>query len=442
MSRHRAVFRCFAGCAGEYPLTRPIYRCPTCDGLLEVSHDVVALRERSAASWMKLFDERWMRTQWPYGSGVWGKREWVAPDVPDECIVSTGEGGTNVFWADRLGREIGMTELWIKLCGNSHTGSFKDLGMTVLVSVVRQAVAQNALSTRVLCCASTGDTSASLAAYGAAAGLPVAVLLPRGMVSNAQLVQPLAHGARVFALETDFDGCMAIVKELARRRLVYLANSMNPLRIEGQKTVSIEIVQQFEWEAPDWIVLPSGNLGNAAALYAGFKMMFELGLVARIPRLCIAQAERANPMYRAFVSGKDEVEPIHAETTLASAIQIGNPVSAPRAMAALRATNGVVEQATEEELAEACARADRTGLYTCPHTGVALACLFKLRQKGLIEAHHRVVVVSTANGLKFTEFKLDYHERRLAGIDARRANTPVIMEPDVERIADAIAQMG
>jgi threonine synthase len=442
MSRYRAIFRCFAGCSGQYPLTQPIYRCPTCDGLLEVAHDMEGLRDRGASAWMKLFDDRWMRTQWPYGSGVWGKREWVAPDVADDCIVSTGEGGTNVFWADRLGQEIGLSELWIKLCGNSHTGSFKDLGMTVLVSVVRQAVKEGALSTRVLGCASTGDTSASLAAYGAAAGLPVAVLLPRGMVTSAQLVQPLAHGARVFALETDFDGCMAVVKELARRRLVYLANSMNPLRIEGQKTVSIEIVQQFDWESPDWIILPSGNLGNAAALYAGFKMMLELGLVARLPRLCIAQAERANPMYRAFVAGKDVVDPIHAEPTLASAIQIGNPVSAPRAMAALRAMNGVVEQATEEELADASARADRTGLYTCPHTGVALACLFKLRHKGLVERHHRVVVVSTANGLKFTEFKLAYHELRLPGIRPARANAPSVMEPNVERVAQEIAAMG
>src|SRR5579859_5642794 len=429
MARQRAVFRCFAGCPGEYPLTQPIYRCPKCDGLLEVAHDVEALRDRSAASWMKLFDDRWMRTQWPFGSGVWGKREWVAPEMDDECIVSTGEGGTNMFWAERLGREIGVPDLWVKLCGNSHTGSFKDLGMTVLVSTVRQALKQGSLSARVLCCASTGDTSASLAAYGAAAGLPVAVLLPRGMVSSAQLVQPLAHGARVFALETDFDGCMAVVKELARRELVYLANSMNPLRIEGQKTVSLEIVQQFDWASPDWVILPGCNLGNAAALYAGFRMMQELGLIARLPRLCVAQAERANPMYRAFSAGKDVVEPIHAQSTLASAIQIGNPVSAPRAMAALRAMNGVVEQATEEELAEACSRADRTGLYTCPHTGVALACLFKLRDKGLIERNQRVVVVSTANGLKFTEFKLAYHERRVPGVESHGANTPIYMKP-------------
>jgi threonine synthase len=441
MARYRAVFRCFAGCGGEYPLTQPLYRCPVCGGLLEVAHDVDALRERSAAAWMKLFDDRWMRTQWPYGSGVWGKREWVAPEVPDDSIVSTSEGGTNVFWADRLGREIGLNELWIKLCGNSHTGSFKDLGMTVLVSVVQQAVKQGALSTRVLCCASTGDTSASLAAYGAVAGLPVVVLLPRGMVSAAQLVQPLAHGARVFALETDFDGCMSIVKELARRELVYLANSMNPLRIEGQKTVSIEIAQQFDWESPDWVILPSGNLGNAAALYAGFKMMLELGLVARMPRLCIAQAARANPMYRAFAAGKNVVEPIHAEPTLASAIQIGNPVSAPRAMAALHAMAGVVEQATEQELADACARADRTGLYTCPHTGVALACLFKLRDKGVIARDDRVVVVSTANGLKFTEFKAAYHERRLPGIETRHDSGLVLMPPDVERVAAEIATL-
>jgi threonine synthase len=441
MAGFRAAFRCFGGCKVEYPLTQPIYRCPQCDGLLEVAHDLEALRSRSGADWRKLFDERWMRTQWPYGSGVWGKREWVAPEVPDDCIVSTAEGGTNLFWAKRLGREIGVPDLWVKLCGNSHTGSFKDLGMTVLVSVVRQALKEGALAARVLCCASTGDTSASLAAYGAAAGMPVAVLLPRGMVSSAQLVQPLAHGARVFALETDFDGCMAVVKELARRDLVYLANSMNPLRIEGQKSVSIEMVQQLDWQTPDWVILPGGNLGNAAALYAGFAMMRDLGVVTRLPRMCIAQAAKANPMYRAFTAGTDVVEPMRAEATLASAIQIGNPVSAPRAMAALRSMNGVVEQATEQELAEASARADRTGLYTCPHTGVALACLFKLRARGLVEPGHRVVVVSTANGLKFTEFKLAYHELRLPGIDARYASGPVVMEPDVDRVAAAVAAM-
>jgi threonine synthase len=438
MSSYSACFRCFAGCPGAFPLTQAIYRCPTCGGLLEVAHDMDALRDRSAASWIKLFDERYMRTHWPYGSGVWGKREWVAPDVPDDLIVSTGEGGTNLFWAERLGREIGVGDLWIKQCGNAHTGSFKDLGMTVLVSVVRLALARGTVNVKAIACASTGDTSASLAAYGATAGLPVVVLLPRGKVSTAQLVQPLAHGAKVLALETDFDGCMKVVQELARRGLIYLANSMNPLRIEGQKTVAIEMVQQFDWEVPDWVVLPSGNLGNAAALYAGFRMMMELGLTTRLPRLCVAQAERANPMYRAFEAGKDEVDPVQAQPTQASAIQIGNPVSAPRAMAALRAMTGVVEQATEEELADAAARADRTGLYCCPHTGVALAATFKLRARGLIKDRDRVIVVSTANGLKFTEFKLGYHERALPGVTSARANEPIVLPPDVDAVARAI----
>jgi threonine synthase len=409
--------------------------------LLVVEHDMKPLAETSPAAWRKLFEERYMRTAWPYGSGVWGKREWVAPNVADEHIVSTSEGGSNLFWAERLGREIGMRDLWIKQCGNAHSGSFKDLGMTVLVSVVRQGIAEGAIKSRVIACASTGDTSASLAAYGATAGLPVAVLLPRGLVSTAQLVQPIAHGATVFALETDFDGCMAIVKELAKRDLVYLANSMNPLRIEGQKTVAIEIVQQFDWEVPDWVVLPSGNLGNADALYAGFRMMKELGLTDRFPRLCVAQAANADPMYRAFAAGKQEVEPTVARKTHASAIQIGNPVSAPRAMAALRAMNGVVEEATEDELADACARADRTGLYTCPHTGVALACTFKLRDRGLIREGDRVVVVSTANALKFTEFKLGYHEGTLEGVTSRRAGKPVVLPADVEKVASAIGAL-
>jgi threonine synthase len=403
--------------------------------LLEVAHDLDALRDRSAAAWMKLFDERYMRTHWPYGSGVWGKREWVAPEVPDDLIVSTGEGGTNLFWAERLGKEIGLSDLWIKQCGNAHTGSFKDLGMTVLVSVVRQAIAQGTVNVKAIACASTGDTSASLAAYGATAGLPVVVLLPRGKVSTAQLVQPLAHGAKVVALETDFDGCMKVVQQLAGRGLIYLANSMNPLRIEGQKTVAIEMVQQFDWEVPDWVVLPSGNLGNAAALHAGFRMMKELGIITRYPRLCVAQAERANPMYRAFSEGKRVIEPMAAQPTQASAIQIGNPVSAPRAMAALEAMNGVVEQATEDELADAAARADRTGLYTCPHTGVALAATFKLRARGLIGERDRVIVVSTANGLKFTEFKLGYHEKKLPGVTPARENVPIVLPPDPDAVA-------
>ncbi len=437
---YRAAFRCIAGCAGEHPLLEPLYRCPTCGNLLEVAHDLDALRQRAAGSWMRLFDERYKRTTWPYGSAVWGKKEWVCPLVDDDNIVSMDEGGTNLFWAERFGRELGLDELWVKLCGNSHTGSFKDLGMTVLVSVVRQMI-RAGREIRAVACASTGDTSASLAAYAAAGGIPAIVILPRGKVSNAQLVQPLANGATVLALDTDFDGCMAIVKQLATEEGIYLANSMNSLRLEGQKTVSVEIVQQFDWEVPDVVVIPGGNLGNVSALGAGFDMLAELGLITRRPRIVVAQAQAANPLYRAYRNDW-RFEPIAARPTQASAIQIGNPVSIEKAVRALQRFDGIVEQASESELADAVALADRTGMFNCPHTGVALAALMKLRARGEIQGSDRVVVISTASGLKFTDFKRAYHESRLPGVASAHANLPLDLPNDydaVRRAVDAVA---
>jgi threonine synthase len=216
---------------------------------------------------------------------------------------------------------------------------------------------------------------------------------------------------------------------------------MNALRIEGQKTVVIEICQQLRWHVPDWVVLPSGNLGNGYAMYVGFRMMKQLGLIDRIPRLALAQAENANPLYRAFTARTEEVQPITAKKTAASAIQIGNPVSAPRAMKALKAMNGVVEQASEQELADAAAQADRTGLYVCPHTAVALAATKKLREKGTIAPGERVVVVSTANGLKFTEFKVAYHDSSLSEVDAVSANPPVELAADYGVVRATIEKM-
>jgi threonine synthase len=274
-----------------------------------------------------------MTRDWPYGSGVWGKKEWVQPHLREENVVSTAEGGTNLFWAERYGKTLGLDDVWIKNCGNSHTGSFKDLGMTVLVSTVKQMI-EDGKPIRAIACASTGDTSAAVAAYCASAGIPSVVLLPKGKVTTAQLVQPLANGALVCALDTDFDGCMAIVQKLTTEPGIYLANSMNSLRLEGQKTVAIEIVQQFDWQVPDWVIIPGGNLGNVAALGAGFDMMFELGLISKRPRICLAQAEKANPLYRAYKQGWDSFEAITAEDTEASAIRIGNPVSVRRAIRA------------------------------------------------------------------------------------------------------------
>jgi threonine synthase len=439
MTTYRAAFRCTAGCAGEYSLWRPIYHCPQCGGLLEVAHDVNALRARPADDWKQLFDNRYKRTVWPYGSGVWGKKEWVCPEIRDESVVSLDEGGTNLLWAERYGRELGLDDLWVKQCGTSHTGSFKDLGMTVLMSVVRQIMSDHG-GIRAVACASTGDTSAALASYAAAAGIPAIVLLPRGRVTPAQLVQPLANGALVLSLDTDFDGCMAIVRRLVQEEGVYLANSMNSLRLEGQKTVSIEIVQQFDWEAPDLVIVPGGNLGNVSALGAGFDLMLELGLIQKRPRIVVAQAAAANPLYLAYRNGW-RFEPVTAQPTLASAIQIGNPVSIDKAVRTLRKYDGIVEQAAENELAEAAARADRTGMFNCPHTGVALAVLEKLVARREVAKTDRVVVISTAHGLKFTDFKVAYHTGRLPAATGRYANPPMELPNDFDAVKRALGRM-
>lgn len=433
----RAWFGCAAGCSGALPLNQVIYYCPKCGGLLDVHHDTAALRSRSADEWKHLFDDRYRRTAYPYGSSVWGKKEMVCPAVENHNIVSTYEGGSNLFWAERLGRQIGLEDLWVKQCGNSHTGSFKDLGMTVLVSMVKQMIFEG---TRIpaVACASTGDTSAALASYCAAAGIPAIVILPRNRVSTAQLIQPMANGALTLSLDTDFDGCMRVVRELCTKENIYLANSMNSLRLEGQKTISIEIVQQFDWEVPDVVIVPGGNLGNITAIGRGFLLMRDLGMIDRLPRLVCAQAEHANPLYRSFLTGFSSYHPIRARKTLASAIQIGDPVSINRAIKVLKSFDSVVEQANEEELADAAALADLTGLFNCPHTGVALAVLFKLVARGQIKPHERVVVISTAHGLKFTDFKRRYHEGKLRGMASRYANRPVELPAEYDRAREAI----
>ncbi|MDX9703878.1 MAG: threonine synthase [Candidatus Auribacterota bacterium] len=431
---YKAWFKCFNDeCGQTYPLDEIVYECKKCGSLLEVEHDMDALADKTPDEWKKLFEKRSATTSYPYGSGVWGKKEWVLPQIDNRNVVSLYEGNSNLFWAERFGQLIGVPDVWIKLCGNSHTGSFKDLGMTVLVSQVKQMIAGGA-PIRAVACASTGDTSAALAAYCAAAGIPSIVLLPHNKISTAQLVQPLANGAKVFSLNTDFDGCMALIKQLTRTESIYLANSMNSLRIEGQKSISIEICQQFDWEVPDVVIIPGGNLGNVSALGNGFQMMRKLGLINRLPQIILAQAAQANPLYLSYLKGFKTFEPITAGKTMASAIQIGNPVSVHKAIKTLKEFDGIVEQATEEELANASALGDRTGMYNCPHTGVALAVLLKMIKQGVVKKDHRVVVISTAHGLKFSGFKVAYHQRQAAGIECEYANAPVELEPNLDSI--------
>ena len=435
--KFNAWFQCINGCSGRHGLNEVIYKCPECGELLEVIHDIEKLKVRSAQEWKDLFDLRYRKHEWPYGSSIWGKKELVCPNVENENIVSTYEGGSNLFWAERLGRQLGLDDLWVKQCGMAHTGSFKDLGMTVLVSMVKQMIAEGK-NIRAVACASTGDTSAALAAYCAVADIPAIVFLPRNKVSLTQLIQPITHGALTLSLDTDFDGCMKIVKEVCSRNDIYLANSMNSLRIEGQKTISFELVQQCDWEVPDFIIVPGGNLGNVTAIGKGFQMLYDLGLINKLPRLVCAQAERADPLYRSYMKGFKKYKPIHAKKTLASAIQIGDPVSIKKAIRVLSDFGGIVEEATENELANAAGKANRTGLICCPHTGVALAVLEKLTSRGEIKRKDRVIVISTANGLKFTDFLYKYHADKIRGVSADYVYKPLELPAEYDAVRDAI----
>lgn len=428
----------FNGAPGEdYDLDEVIYRSKN-GGLLDVQHNMESLAIYGPEYWKALFDERTGKTVWPYGSGVWSKKEWVLPGISDDDIVSMFEGNSNLFWAERFGKEaLGMTDLWVKQCGNSHTGSFKDLGMTVLVSQVNR-MRKLGKPLVAVGCASTGDTSAALSAYCAAASIPSIVFLPADKISLAQLVQPIANGALVLSIDTDFDGCMRLIREVTAELPIYLANSLNSLRLEGQKTAAIEILQQFDWEVPDWVVIPGGNLGNVYAFYKGFAMARDLGLVDKLPRMVVAQAQNANPLYRSFMKNYESFEPMKAEPTFASAIQIGDPVSIDRAIYALQECDGIVEEASEEELMDAAARADLTGMFNCPHTGVALAALTKLRERGVISPSDRTVVVSTAHGLKFAQSKVAYHAGEIEGIASKYANPPVEVAEDFGAVMDVL----
>ena len=436
----KAWFQCInPECNTRYELSDVIYRCKNCGELLEVQHDMDLLKQRSSEKWKTLFESRYRRNEWPYGSAVWGKRELVCPNVEDDNIVSTYEGGTNLFWAERLGNQLGLEDLWVKQCGMAHTGSFKDLGMTVLVSMVKQMISSGK-NIKAVACASTGDTSAALAAYCALAGIPAIVFLPKDKVSLTQLIQPITHGVLTLSLDTDFDGCMKLVQEVCQKNDIYLANSMNSLRIEGQKTISFEIIQQFNWKVPDFVIVPGGNLGNVSAIGKGFQMFYDLGLIDRLPRLVCAQAKQADPLYRSYKNGFKTFESVQAKTTLASAIQIGDPVSYKKAIRALKAFDGIVEEATESELANAAGRANKTGLLSCPHTGVALAVLEKLVNAGVIQKKDRAVVISTANGLKFTDFLFKYHTDQIDDVVSEHAFSPVELAADYEQVKKAIME--
>jgi threonine synthase len=422
------AFRCVV-CGGTRVLTDIVYRCE-CGGLFEVRHDLGALGARSAADWRALFESRWGAREGADASGVWRYREMVLP-VAEDRIVSMPEGGTRLYRSSILERETGLDALYVKHEGENPTLSFKDRGMTAGVSWARR------LGVGSVACASTGDTSASMAAYAAFAGIPAIVLLPENRVSVEQLSQAIAYGARTLALRTDFDGCMRLVAELTRARPVYLLNSMNSVRIEGQKSIVWETIQQLGWRVPDWIVVPVGNAGNISALGKGLAEWRELGLLGpggRMPRLAGVQAVLANPFARSYRGGFAKRETLTAGPTVASAIAIGDPVSYDKAKAVVQWTGGVVTDATEDEILDAKALVDACGIAVCPNSATAVAGLRKLVADGTIRRGDLVAVVATAHGLKFSGTTVAYHEGRIASVTSSRANRPVSLPPSFDAI--------
>jgi len=373
----------------RFPIDEIRYTCDHDGGLLEVERDHIIDRNS--------FDDRATSRAPIDQSGVWRFREGV---LNVDRAVTHPEGGTRLY--ERNG-------IFFKHEGENPTGSFKDRGMTVAVT---QAVRLNATA---VACASTGNTSSSLAAYAAQAGLKAIVFVPAGKISSGKLAQTLAYGATCLAIRGDFDDAMRLVREACARFNIYLVNSINPFRIEGQKTIVWELLQDLEWDAPDWIVVPAGNLGNTSAFGKALREAHARGWIARMPRLASIQAKGANPFYRSFSEDFATRHTVAAET-IATAIRIGDPVSHDKAVAAIRDTNGVVEEVTDDELMSAKRAIDGMGIGCEPASATTLAGVEKLRAKGVMKDGERIVCVLTGNILKDPE--ANFRAERVLEIDA------------------------
>jgi threonine synthase len=374
-------------------------RCTECGDLLEFFFPELKFDAEGLKS---LWRERRSSSELLDQSGVWCFRE-LLPPIAAEHVISLREGNTPLYELPRCSRIAGVDKLFAKHQGMNPTASFKDTGMTVAASAAHRG------GFSWVACASTGNTSASMAAYAARGSMHSLVLIPEGKISWGKLSQALDYGALTCQLRTDFDGCVRILNELVRRKPVYLLNSVNPFRIEGQKTAAIELCEQFGWQTPDHIIVPGGNLGNSSSLGKALIEMQELKLISRLPKLSIIQAEGANPFYRSvreFAGAK--LEPVTAETQ-ATAIRIGNPASWKKALRVLHATGGEVEQVSEIEIAAAKAEIGADGIGCEPASAVTLAGLKKLVKRGFVKQSEIVVLILTGHLLKDPDFTIKFH---------------------------------
>ncbi|MEE8402353.1 MAG: threonine synthase [Candidatus Hydrothermarchaeaceae archaeon] len=390
-------------CGEEYPPESMNFTCEKCEGLLEVSIDFNAIKADR-----KTFERR--------GAGVWRYREFL-PVGEDARIITLKEGGTPLYRAENLQDELGIKELYIKNEGANPTGSFKDRGMTLGVTKALE------FGARGVCCASTGNTSASLAAYAARAQLDCLVLLPAGKIAIGKLSQAILHGAKVIAIKGNFDVALELVRAASERFGIYLLNSINPWRLEGQKTAAFEIIDQLGWQVPDRVIVPVGNCGNISAIWKGFNEFYKYGFTSTLPKMVGIQAEGASPVAHAFREGLDGVVPVQNPDTIATAIRIGAPVNAPKALGAVRKSGGLVDGVTDEEIIKAqrllaCVE----GIGVEPASAASIAGLIKLLDSDEIDRDEKIVCVTTGHALKDPEAIFKGYDK------------PIEIEPKIEEL--------
>ena len=418
------------------------FRCSQCDSLLEITDPSWKTAHPNPESLKSLWRERRLLT-WPVDlSGVWRFRELLPAPASEEQIVSLREGNTPLYELPRSSRSTGIARLYAKHQGMNPTGSFKDTGMTVAATFARQAGYDWAA------CASTGNTSASMAAYAARARMRSLVLVPKGKISWSKLSQALDYGALTCQLRTDFDGCLRLLQELVKRAPVYQLNSINPFRIEGQKTVALELLEQLNWEAPDHIIVPGGNLGNSSAIGKAVLEMHTLGLISRLPKVSVIQAEGANALVRTLreADGKRLVS-VQPETR-ATAIRIGNPASWQKAVKVLQATGGACEQVSESEIAVAKAEIGAEGVGCEPASAVTLAGLKKLLTQGFVKTDETVVLILTGNLLKDPDYTIEFHRGEVPGKESKTEkqeldsfrHPPVVLDANLDAVIQALQQ--
>jgi len=428
-----AELACFEErCRARFPVTEIIYNCPRCGGLLEA---VYAAPEGHPADWKRMWRDRRTSNAPLDQSGVWRYRELIGFLDDFRHVVTLREGNTPLLDAPRAAQYGGLDRITFKHQGFNPTGSFKDNGMTCGVAQAMR------LGARRVACVSTGNTSASMAAYASAAGLDPVIFIPHGNISFGKLAQALEYGARTFQVEANFDQILALVRQLAERLGIYLLNSINPFRIEGQKTIMAEMLDQRDWRVPDWVVLPGGNLGNVSAFGKGLRELKAFGLIGRLPRLAVVQAEGSAPFYDLYrATDRSHLNAVTHPETLATAIKIGDPISWPKGLHEVTTSGGVVEKVTEQEIADAKAVIGRCGIGCEPASAATLAGIRKLTAAGTIAGSADVVAVLTGNVLKDPDYIHRYHTSSLCAPDgtllrSTYANPPVVVPADADRIA-------